>query len=194
MGVTQRDRGGTPACAADFSLTPAELREVTTFAASAAARVLPLFEADRPDDPRPREALDAAWAFARGGPRSRLQRVTGPGAHRAAKECASPPAFHAAMAAGDAAASAFLHPLADAAQVGHILRAPAHAILAVQRSDDAAGTVEPLTVETVARAATPLLVEILRRYPATAPGARPVARLVHELDVALRGAVGGEAR
>lgn len=37
------------------------------------------------------------------------------------------------MSAGDTAASAYLHPLADAAQVNHILRGPARTVLALER-------------------------------------------------------------
>lgn len=59
-------------------------------------------------------------------------------AHRAARgprQCAS----HSAWA-GDAAASAYLHPLARATQVGHILRVPAHAALALRKK--AGGSVD----------------------------------------------------
>ncbi|MYW71575.1 putative immunity protein, partial [Pseudonocardia sp. SID8383] len=58
----------------DVTLTMADLRVVTRFAAECAAEALPLFDA--PDDGRPRAALAAAWAFADGAERSRLQRVT----------------------------------------------------------------------------------------------------------------------
>ena len=178
----------TPSRTPDFELTTAELREVTRFAATAAERALPIHEADRPDDPRPREALDAAWEFANGAPRSRAQRVTGPAAHRSAKDAGSAAAAHAAMAAGDAAASAYLHPLADAAQVGHILRAPAHAICAFEQRGGTASDVggEPVTVESVVRSATPLLVAVLRRYPRTGPESTPVSRFLHQMDAALR--------
>lgn len=118
---------GRSARTPDFSLTNEDLREVAAFAASAAAEVLPIFEAQIPGDDRPRQAVDAALTVAQGAPRSRLQRVTAPAAHRAAKEAPTQAVFHAAMAAGDAAASAYLHPLADVAQVNHILRSAAHA-------------------------------------------------------------------
>ncbi|MFE3518127.1 putative immunity protein [Streptomyces sp. NPDC059166] len=50
-------------------LTAQDLRAVTAFAAARAEPVLGLFEAGRPDDSRPREAIEAAWAFTRGGER-----------------------------------------------------------------------------------------------------------------------------
>ena len=103
---------------ADLSL--AKIRAVTAFNASCAELVLGLFEAEHPQDARPRDAVDVAWAFASGQPRSRRQSTTAVSTHRAA----------AAMAAGDAAAPGCLHPLARATQVGHILRGPSHAALA----------------------------------------------------------------
>jgi rifampin ADP-ribosylating transferase len=147
--------------------------------------VLPLFEAHRPHDSRPREALEAAAAFVGGEPRSRAQRVTAPAAHRAGKESASPVPFHAAMAAGDAAGSSYLHPLADAAQVNHILRASAHTIRAFELSSGATGPAGS-SVERCADLATPLLIDVLRRYPRIAPGRNRVSQLVHALDAHLR--------
>ncbi|MEU4451604.1 putative immunity protein [Nocardioides sp. NPDC023903] len=111
--------------AGDFELTIDELRVVARYVAEAAAEVLPLFEAACPDDLRPRLALDAAWEFVGGASRTKLQRVTSLDAHRAAKEAPTEAARLAARSAGDAASAAYLHPLADAAQVGHILRAAA---------------------------------------------------------------------
>ncbi|WP_157805127.1 hypothetical protein [Mumia flava] len=93
---------------AELSLTTDELRAVTRYATEDAEAVLRVFENDRPDDPRPREAVDA---------------------HRAAKETTVASATHASHGAGDAAAAAYLHPLARATQVAHILRASAHAAL-----------------------------------------------------------------
>lgn len=69
----------------DFNLTMNELRAVVRFAAESAQTVLAEFEADAPDDIRPREALTAALAFAGGAPRTNLLRTTAFAAHRAAK-------------------------------------------------------------------------------------------------------------
>ncbi|WP_238146864.1 putative immunity protein [Ornithinimicrobium murale] len=116
----------------DFSLTAEELRAVARFALTSAEEVLGISEAADPDDPRPRAALDAAREFANGAPRGRLHRVTSADAHRAAREVSDEAAAHAARAAGDAAAAAYLHPLHQATQVGHILRASAHAARAAE--------------------------------------------------------------
>ncbi|MEU7633984.1 putative immunity protein [Nocardia sp. NPDC049220] len=169
----------------DFMLTVDELKAVTAFAVASAERALPLFEAHRPHDSRPRAALEAATGFIRGDHRSRAQRVTAPAAHRAAKESASPVAFHAAMAAGDAAASAYLHPLAEAAQVNHILRASAHTIRVFEMCPGEEGAVGN-SVEHIANLATPVLIDVLHRYPRIGAGTNRISRLVHELDVHLR--------
>ncbi|WP_125775801.1 putative immunity protein [Antribacter gilvus] len=173
----------------DIDLSPDDLRAVTAFNLACALLVIDLFESVRPHDDRPRQALVAAEDFVRGGPRSRAQRITSPGAHRAAKEVTGA-AFYAAMAAGDAAASAYLHPLADPAQVGHILRAPAHCVLAMETRVD-----EPLirtdAVATVLERATPRLVDVLCRYPraATATGDRAIADVMTCLCSRLRSTV-----
>ncbi|MER7454577.1 putative immunity protein [Nocardia beijingensis] len=168
----------------DFALTMDEIRAVTAFAMTSAQRVLPLFEACHLEDSRPRDALAAAAAFVRGDQRSRAQRVTAPAAHRAAREAVAPVAFHAAMAAGDAAASAYLHPLADAVQVNHILRASAHTIRVFELSLGEEHPGDPM--ERIIDLATPLVIDVLRRYPRIGAGASRVGRLVHELDNRLR--------
>ena len=107
-------------------LSPADLRAVTAYAAECAQAVLGIFAAARPDDPRPREAIDAAWEFARGGERGKALRDTAWAALRAANEAEGAPR-EAARAAMAAAGAAYLHPLPQATQVRHILGAAAHA-------------------------------------------------------------------
>ncbi len=170
----------------DFELTLDELRVVARYAAEAAALVLPVFEAARPGDPRPRAALDAAWAFVDGAPRTNLQRLTSLDAHRAAKAAGDEAARLAAQAAGDAASAAYLHPIAKAHQVGHILRAAANAARVAEIAaggDPSAG--ERAIVEARERA-TPVLVAVLRRYPVAPPGRSRAAQLMRALDAALR--------
>lgn len=170
----------------DFELTMDELRVVTRFVAGHAEDVLPVFERAVPADPRPRAAVGAAWQFVRGEPRTRLQRVTSVDAHRAARSAPSEAARLAARCAGDAASAAYLHPIARATQVGHILRAGASAarIAEIEAGDDpAAGDAQ------LARSrerATPVLVDVLRRYPPAVEGSSRVARLMSALDRSLR--------
>lgn len=48
------------------ALSESDRRVVAAWAADCAERVLPLFEAEEPDDPRPRDGIARARAFARG--------------------------------------------------------------------------------------------------------------------------------
>ncbi|MCU1676316.1 MAG: Uncharacterized protein JWM93_1074 [Frankiales bacterium] len=170
----------------DFELSMDDLRVVARYAAEAAQEVLPLFEESRPDDHRPRAALDAAWAFVAGANRTQLQRVTAVNAHRAAKDAATGSAKYAALAAGDAAASAYLHSLPNSTQVGHILRAAAHAARAIELAvDDRPGVGDDYIAGACARA-TRDLVNVLLRYPPAPSAGNRVAGLMKALDTALR--------
>lgn len=173
-----------------------ELRTVARFAVESADEVLPVFEEVRPDDRRPRVAIGAAWTFIDGADRSKLQRTASLDAHRAAKDAADGLAQHAAHAAGDAASAAYLHPpgqvrswtseLARSTQVGHILRAAAHAArVAELRAGDDPGVGE-LHIERTRRRASPAIIDIVRRYPPVATGRNRVAVLMKALDTALR--------
>lgn len=166
-----------------FDLSMDELREVTRFALASAEEAADLLGSDA--DPRIRAAIEAAQRFAGGEPRSTLQRVTALDAHRAAKEATDLVTAHAASAAGDAAASAYLHPFAKGDQVGHILRSTAHAALAEE-----AATGEPSAVAAVLERAqtraTPTLIGVLNRYPLFPRGRSRVSHLVSDLDLTLR--------
>ena len=170
----------------DFELTTDELRAVAGFASACAEPALVIFRRERPDDPRPAAALDAARAFAEGAPRSRLQRTASADAHRAAREAPTPAAGHAATAAGDAAAAAYLHPLAKATQVRHILGSAAHAARAAElaRGDDP--VVAEYVVVAAAARAQPVVVDVLTRYPRAPKGRTRVAVLMERLDGLLR--------
>ena len=175
------DRGSVP-------LSTDDLREVAGFAAACAQTVLAVYESAHLGDPRPREAIDAAWAFARGGRRGKALRDTAWAALRAAGTADTESAGQAARAAMAAAGAAYLHPLADATQVGHLLGAAAHAARAAEL---VAGDDRAVGADHVRRAlenATPLLVEVLRRYPPAPPGGGRIGELQRELDLALRGA------
>lgn len=170
----------------DFELTPDELRAVARYAVESAQEVLPVFEDAVPGDTRPRAAVDAAWQFVNGARRTRLQRVVASAAHRAAKEAPTETSRLAARAAGDAAAAAYLHPLAKATQVGHILRGAACAArVAELRAGDDPDTGDQRVAQ-AARHATPTLIGVLERYPLAPGGRSRVARLMSALDAALR--------
>jgi hypothetical protein len=85
-----------------------------------------------------------------------------------------------------AAGAAFLHPLARAHQVKHILGSAAHAARALEL---AAGGDPAVAAAHLARSQTradPVVVEVLRRYPVAPDGGGRVGELVRELDAALR--------
>ncbi|MDQ7991693.1 MAG: putative immunity protein [Propionicimonas sp.] len=170
----------------DFELTMDELRVVARYVVEHAEEVLPAFESSVPNDPRPRDAIDAAWQFVHGAARTRLQRVTAVNAHRAARDAVTEVARLAARSAGDAASAAYLHPISQAGQVGHILRAAASSarIKELQAGGDLA--VGDREVERSRQRATPELVDVLRRYPPAATAKNRTAELMSRLDRSLR--------
>ena len=108
-------RGGT--------LEDAHHRLLAEWAADCAEHVLPHFEAVRPSDPRPRRAIDAARAWARGEATMTQARTAGGHAMGAARDLRGP-AREAAFAAGQAAVVAHV--------AAHELGAAAYAIRAVR--------------------------------------------------------------
>jgi hypothetical protein len=68
----------------EIVLSRQDLREVTRYAAESAQAVLEIFESAHPADSRPRDAIDAARTFARGGKRGKTLRDTAWAAHKAA--------------------------------------------------------------------------------------------------------------
>jgi hypothetical protein len=172
-------------------LSTDDLREITGYAARCAETVLDVFESVHPEDSRPQAAIDAAWAFARGGGRGKALRDTAWAALRAAGETGDAAAEHAARAAMAAASAAYLHPLADAHQVKHILGAAAHAARTVEL---VAGGDEGVGAEHLERARERCpaeVVDILARFPAAPSGGGRVGQLLRDLDAALRRSLEG---
>jgi hypothetical protein len=178
---------GAVAQTGDVVLSEQDLRAVTGFAAESAQDVLEIFERARPGDTRPRDAIDAARAFAEGGRRGKALRDTAWAALRAARDAGTTAAGHAARAAMAAASAAYLHPLADAHQVKHVLGAAAHAARAAELAAGGDRGVGADHVERARRRATPVVVDVLSRYPAAPPGGGRVGELLRDLDGALRG-------
>lgn len=163
-----------------------EIRAITRYAVACAEQTIVVFDRACPDDDRPREALAAARAFADGERRSQRQRVAGPAAHRAGREAPTDAARHAAKAAGDAAAAAYLHPLARASQVRHIIGAGAHAARAAElaRGDDPVAA--EYIVDAAANRADDIVRDVLGRYPRAPEGRTRVAVLMRRLDSLIR--------
>jgi hypothetical protein len=164
-----------------------ELRAVTGFAARCAAAVLPVFERDAPDDARPRAAIEAARAFAEGGDRSSALRTSAWSAYRAAR-AVDGSAAEAAHAASAAAGAAFLHPLAHAHQVRHLLGSAARAARAVELEAGGARGVGESYLEEELPEVPGAVVDVLRRYPPAPDGGGRVGELMRVLDARLRGA------
>ncbi|MET9959995.1 putative immunity protein [Streptomyces sp. NPDC006326] len=172
-----------------IELSRSELREVTGYAVACARRALAIFERERPGDGRPRAAIEAAQAFVDGAERTNVLRQNAWAAHRAAQEsrdAGQAAASDAARAAAHACGAAFLHPLSKATQVKHILGSAAHAARAFELSvaDGPAVGAEHLAQSlTLVR---PVVVDVLRRYPAAPPGGGRVGELIRQLDASLR--------
>lgn len=147
---------------------------------------LEIFEADQPNDSRPRAAIGAAWEFARGGERGKSLRDTAWAALKAAKGADSAAAREAARAAMSAAGAAYLHPLAKATQVKHILGAGAYAARAAELVAGDDRMVGAEHVEQAAQRATPVVVDVLNRFPAAPSGGGRVGELIRMLDADLR--------
>jgi hypothetical protein len=113
-------RGGT--------LADADHRLLALWAATCAEHVLPLFEAARPSDGRPRHAIEQARAWARGEIRMTESRAAAGHANAAARDLRGAPRF-AAYAAAQAAAVAHV--------AAHELGAAAYAIKAVRAAASA---------------------------------------------------------
>ena len=123
-------RGGT--------LTDSDHHLLALWAASCAEHVLDLFESARPEDPRPRQAIERARAWVRGEVTMTQARAAGGHAMGAARNLRGAPRY-AAYAAGQAAVVAHV--------AAHELGAAAYAIKAAhaaapQAEAEAAGRLE----------------------------------------------------
>src|SRR6185295_9489845 len=155
--------------ATTIELSRSELRAVAGYAAACARPALAIFERERPEDRRPRAAIDAAQAFAAGAERTKALRDSAWAAHRAAqaaRDAGQAAASDAARAALAAAGAAFLHPLPKATQVKHILGSAAHAARAFELSAGDDPTVGAEHIAQLRILAHPIVVDVLWRYPA----------------------------
>jgi len=107
-------------------------RSLVLWAADCAEHVLPYFEQNYPEDDRPRQALEAGRAWARGELSMRKARAAAFAAHTAARDADQAAARAAARAAGHAAATA--HVAAHARHAAaYALTAAAAAATATER-------------------------------------------------------------
>jgi hypothetical protein len=165
-----------------------ELRAVTAFAVACAGDCLDIFEHACPADPRPRAAVETGRDFAQGGRRTKAIRDAAWASMKAAHETGDPAASQAARASIAACSAAYLHPLARATQVKHILGAAAHAARAVELAAGDDRAVGDAHIAQAAKRATLVVIEVLSRYPTAPAGGGRVDELVRALDARLRGA------
>jgi hypothetical protein len=115
------------------SLTDEHHRLLADWALRCAEHVLPLFEAARPDDPRPRDAIELGRRWIRGEVRMGEAHRMAFTANAAGRDLPDAPRF-AALAAGQAVAVAHV--------AAHDLGAAAYAIRAAGAADAGAGRAE----------------------------------------------------
>lgn len=168
-----------------MAITDDERRAVARWAADCAERVLALFEAEAPDDARPREAVGAARRFASGATgRSRALTRLALDAHRAGTELGgiATAAGAAARAASLAAAAANTHQETTIGTLGHVLGSAMHAALARELASGSADEELSLAIHS----APPAVRALIRRLPPAAARKRRLDAICQELDAALR--------
>lgn len=161
-----------------LTLSEDDRRVLAVWAADCAERTLWLFEAQAPNDWRPRDAIDGLRAFARGEMRIGRVRALATLAHAAAREIGDPAAVAAARAAG------------QAASVAHMA---AHAF-GVAYAAKAAGLAAPHDPTAVADEvrwqlghASPTVRDILRRLPPPTRPAGMLGALINDMHTELAG-------
>ncbi|HET9456068.1 MAG TPA: hypothetical protein VFO78_01910 [Candidatus Limnocylindrales bacterium] len=156
-----------------LTLSEDERRVLASWAADCAERTLPLFEAEAPGDPRPREAVDGVRRFARGELRIGPARALAVAAHAAAREVGDPAATAAARAAGHAAATAHM--------AAHARGAPAYAAIAVRLAAPDEPDLAAAETRWQLGRASPAVRAVLCRLPVPRRGGGMLGALIAEL-------------
>jgi len=159
-----------------LTLSEDDRRMLAVWAADCAERTLPLFEAQAPNDTRPRDAIEGVRAFARGEMPIGKVRALVARAHAAAREVSDPAAVAAARAAGHAAAVA--HMAAHARGVAYAAKA---AGLAAPHDQNAVAS----EVQWQKNHASPTVRQILRRLPAPTHSAGLLGALLKDMHTTL---------
>lgn len=147
-----------------------ERRELARWTAVCASRVLRFVR-----DHRPREAIEAARAYAADKLGKGELKRRALASLAAARVVDDPAAIAAARSAGYAAASPFIHALRTQTQSKHIL---APAVYAEQAREG--------ELRWAIAHATPTVCDVLRRFPPRKRGRTGLDALFYELDAALR--------
>ncbi|MBD9647558.1 hypothetical protein IB267_04235 [Ensifer sp. ENS09] len=167
-------------------LSEDDLRQITRWAILCAARALPVFEAVVPGDPRPREAIAAAAAFAEGGPRTAVLRKAAWAAQAAARAVDDPAAKAAARAAIAAAGAPYTHPIETPHQINHLLGPAAYAIQALSLGVDDEAAATEMELRQLIALASPEIRRIVCKLPGRKPSKGAFHALLYRLDTALR--------
>jgi hypothetical protein len=156
-----------------LTLSEEDRRVLALWAADCAERVLPLFEAEAPSDPRPILAIDGVRAFARGELRIGPARALSVAAHAAAREVSGASATAAARAAGHAVATAHMG--------AHARGVPAYASIAagLAAPGDPSAAANELTW--AIDHASPSVRAVLRKLPAPGRGAGKLGAAIEAL-------------
>jgi hypothetical protein len=168
------------------AISDEDRRLLGIWAADCAERVLPIFEQKAPSDTRPREAIEGIRSYTRAEMRTGPLRPLAFAALAAARDVADPAATAAARAAGYAAATPYIHPLATPHQAKHAL---GPAMQAARASELAAGddaSIGDTEIRWAIKHAPPAVRAIVRQMPACGPGRSRLDVLRHQLDAALR--------
>lgn len=160
-----------------LTLSEEDRRVLARWAADSAERVLPLFEAEAPTDPRPRLAIDGLRAFARGELRIGPARALSVAAHAAAREVSGGSATAAARAAGHAVATAHMG--------SHARGVPAYASIAagLAAPDDPSASVNELAW--AIDHASPQVRAVLRTLPAPRGAGGQLGRAIATLHASV---------
>ena len=143
-----------------LTLSEGERRVLISWATACAEQALPLFENKAPDDPRPRDAITGARAFASGDLRIGVARALSAQAHAAARQVA------AQTAAAAAAARAAGHAVAVAHMASHALEAASYATRAVSLAEpEGAEAAVARSLDRAERHASKEVRELLGRLP-----------------------------
>jgi hypothetical protein len=169
-----------------IDLTQDDLRAVGWWALAFVERALPVFEAQAPSDPRPRDAVAGLKAFASGGRRTaRLRELAW--AAWAAREVGDPAAAAAARAASLAAGIAYTHPLATPHQAKHTLGPVAYAAWAIELAAGGDPEVGEAEVRRALELASPQVRDVVCRMTKPVAGRGRPGALIRQLDAGLRG-------
>ncbi|KQC34978.1 putative immunity protein [Frankia sp. ACN1ag] len=168
------------------TISEEDRRLLGIWAADCAERVLPLFEQKASCDTRPREAIEGIRSYARGQLRRGPLRSLAFAALAAARDVGDPAAAAAARAAGYAAATPYIHPVATPHQAKHAL---GPAMQAARASELAAGddtSIGDTEIRWAIENAPPAVRGIVRQMPVYSPGRSRLDMLRYQLDAALR--------